>query len=308
MGEIVDRDPIIRVSMFLGCSKEAAESIAPTIQHILQKVALVQIWDEDCFPPGNFVLDGLSAQASKYDFAIMLLAADDFVEIRGDRLIAARDNTVFEAGIFMAHLGRERTFILVPNLSNMRLPTDFAGLTTISYPADLTAEEIQPKLGPACREMRRQIVKLGPRQKLPDLTGGMTAVLSAFGRTTVVKHSQVTALLARYNMQHETNNIAGWEKAADYCIHHLEHMRLVEKFLGRRVGARLTAEGQRLIESPVFQRHFASLTATDRGRDVPRLLDQLFATAGSADAETATRLTVVSAERSEEPAGRGAVT
>jgi len=44
---------------------------------------------------------------------------------------AARDNVLFELGLFMGALGRERTYVV--NEKSVRLPTDLAGIATVSF-------------------------------------------------------------------------------------------------------------------------------------------------------------------------------
>jgi predicted nucleotide-binding protein len=70
------------------------------MQAELARAANVQIWTQDFFPPGSYVLDVLAEKANRFDFAILIFAADDVLESRGKRYLAARDNTVLEAGFF----------------------------------------------------------------------------------------------------------------------------------------------------------------------------------------------------------------
>jgi len=70
---------------------------------------------------------------SRFDFAILLLTPDDIVQSRSTELASPRDNVIFELGLFMGELGRDRTFILQQPGSGMKIPTDLAGVVTSNY-------------------------------------------------------------------------------------------------------------------------------------------------------------------------------
>jgi CRP/FNR family cyclic AMP-dependent transcriptional regulator len=129
--------------IFVGSSTEAAEHVAAVIQAELSRVATVQIWNQDFFPPGSYVIDTLAEKVNRFDFAILIFAADDLLESRGKRYLVARDNTVLEAGFFLAQLGRMRTFIVAPSADNLKLPSDFSGLTRITCPKELSLDLIR---------------------------------------------------------------------------------------------------------------------------------------------------------------------
>jgi predicted nucleotide-binding protein len=46
------------------------------------------------------------------DFAAFVVTADDVTASRGRRKASPRDNVVFEIGLFMGAIGRERTFVV----------------------------------------------------------------------------------------------------------------------------------------------------------------------------------------------------
>ena len=84
------------------------------------------------------MLEGATAM---YDFAVVILARDDVITVGHGEVLKARDNCVFEAGLFISAIGRKRCF-LVSSVSQKDLPSDLGGITSISFdeptdPADL---------------------------------------------------------------------------------------------------------------------------------------------------------------------------
>jgi predicted nucleotide-binding protein len=57
-------------------------------------------------------LDRLLEAKTTYQYAIFIFTPDDTITIRGEDVLVTRDNVIFEAGLFMSHLGRKRTFIV----------------------------------------------------------------------------------------------------------------------------------------------------------------------------------------------------
>jgi predicted nucleotide-binding protein len=63
----------------------------------------------------------------------LVLTADDVTIRRGRKSHAPRDNVVFELGLFIGSLGRERTYIVTEKSVDLRLPTDLLGVTYLPY-------------------------------------------------------------------------------------------------------------------------------------------------------------------------------
>lgn len=122
-----------RPVVFIGSSKEALP-IAERVRDLIRYSAQVRLWDSS-FSPGEWTLQAILDHAQDSDFGVFLMAPDDNTVLRGKRQWTVRDNVLFEAGIFMGAIGPKRTFLLWPSnaFGHLRLPSDLAGMTTLSY-------------------------------------------------------------------------------------------------------------------------------------------------------------------------------
>jgi SAM-dependent methyltransferase/PAS domain-containing protein len=93
-----------------------------------------------------------------------VFAADDIVKLRDETLSSVRDNVLFELGLFMGKLGKERVFFILPeNQGSLRLPSDLLGISTVTF--DDSRSNIEAAFGPACFKILRAIEKHGVRQE-----------------------------------------------------------------------------------------------------------------------------------------------
>jgi len=61
------------------------------------------------------------------------MTADDIVISREIEASAPRDNVIFELGLFMGHLGKERTLFAFPKGQQSKLASDLQGVTPLHY-------------------------------------------------------------------------------------------------------------------------------------------------------------------------------
>ena len=86
-------------SMFVGSSSEGLE-IARAIRVLLGDAAEITLWNEGFFRPGNTFIDTLVNALPRFDFAALVLTADDLVRSRDLESFGPRDNVLFELGLF----------------------------------------------------------------------------------------------------------------------------------------------------------------------------------------------------------------
>jgi Predicted nucleotide-binding protein containing TIR-like domain len=63
----------------------------------------------------------------------MIWAADDSTASKGAVTALPRDNVVFECGLFMGALGKDRVFVAIDKSTDIKVPSDFAGITLVFY-------------------------------------------------------------------------------------------------------------------------------------------------------------------------------
>lgn len=142
--------------LFIASSKEGLD-YAYAIQKNLDDDADVTVWTQGIFDLSATTVESLIGALDKFDFAIFVFAPDDVLRIRQRKFVAVRDNVVFELGLFMGKLGRDRTFIVVPKSSDLRIPTDLAGITPGKFNPERNDGNLSAALGAFCNDVRLQI-------------------------------------------------------------------------------------------------------------------------------------------------------
>lgn len=138
--------------------------IAEFIQSNLEHVSYPEIWSQNIFELSSTTIESLFEFLNKIDFAIFILSPEDIVEIRSKKAPAVRDNVIFELGLFMGKLGRDRVFYIIPRNEKIHLPTDLLGITPGTY--DPEHPNPSAALGPFCTQIKHQIMKIY-RPKFP---------------------------------------------------------------------------------------------------------------------------------------------
>lgn len=116
--------------IFVGSSSEGLPIASRISSSIKGKGLNVKSWNKDVFSPSESNIEALVEQAKSCDFAILVLTPDDWVKSRGKMKIAPRDNVIFELGLFMGAIGRNRTYLLTTK-NTMKLPSDLDGVTRV---------------------------------------------------------------------------------------------------------------------------------------------------------------------------------
>ena len=147
--------------LFVGSSKEGLPWATALATAIPPGIAAVTLWSEGVFGASHFPIEDLSGLLHVADFAALLASADDTVVSRGKESQSPRDNIVFELGLFMGVLSRQRTFLVVPQNMDIKIPTDLLGINAVRY--DPLAATPQDAVAAAAAEIAAAIQKSGTR-------------------------------------------------------------------------------------------------------------------------------------------------
>lgn len=162
--------PRTRPSLFVGSSAEGLR-IAKALQVLLDHACEVTIWSQGVFGLSQGSLESLVAALDDFDFAVLVLTPDDLVHSREVTSPAPRDNVLFELGLFMGALGRQRTFLLYDRSSSIKLPTDLAGVTAATFEPHVSGN-LQASLGACATRIEDHVGRQGIRsgERLRQLT------------------------------------------------------------------------------------------------------------------------------------------
>jgi predicted nucleotide-binding protein len=161
--------------VFIASSSEGL-NFATAIQDLLiqklgQKVD-VRIWKQE-FKISKAFIESLEKETFDNDFAILVLTPDDITTSRKKKNQSPRDNVIFELGLFMGSLGRERCFFVHNETPDLKLPTDLLGVMGATYnyvseesSKDISKETLAVVLNDPCSVIADRITELSTRRKL----------------------------------------------------------------------------------------------------------------------------------------------
>ncbi len=150
-------EPVI----FIGSSSEGLK-IAGAINNYLSRLPCVpKLWDAGVFEASKTTIEDLLKFTKESDFAVIVLTPDDITRSRRTKKMAPRDNVVFELGLFMGALSRERTYIVAPRNVGIKIPTDLLGVTCLPYEFS-PRKSLALQLRSVFRNIRKLVEKYGP--------------------------------------------------------------------------------------------------------------------------------------------------
>jgi len=103
-------------------------------------------------------LDDLLTALKDFDFGIFVFKPDDISIIRNSKVNTVRDNVIFELGLFIGKLGKQRVFFVQPDsIIDFHLPTDLLGMTPGKYNDKREDGNLKAALGPFCNQVRNKL-------------------------------------------------------------------------------------------------------------------------------------------------------
>jgi len=193
----------MRPKLFVGSSIEGLP-VAYAVQQELDADAEITVWTQGVFELSKSSLESLVEVLEGYDYGVFVFRPDDVILMRGKEERTTRDNVVFELGLFIGALGRERTYLVVPrNSGGLHLPTDLLGMTPATFDPERQDGNLRAALGPACHTIREAMKKHGlaptenrrESEQLPSVQydeNDIIAILASWVRSqTMISNSQV---------------------------------------------------------------------------------------------------------------------
>lgn len=126
-----------------------------------------EVWNEEVFNFSQSCMESLEHQLDRADFAIVILTANDTGVVRKQSVNLPRDNVIFELGLFMGRLARERCCFFIDGSSKTHVLSDLSGINSVNYfPGNGSRVSARPGLKAQVEYVLERILKLGIRYKL----------------------------------------------------------------------------------------------------------------------------------------------
>lgn len=124
---------------------------------------VVRVWTDGVFVAGRTPIESLVAQLDELDYGLFVVTRDDIVVSRDQSLAGPRDNVIFELGLLIGALGRDRTLMVrLRDEQDLKVPSDLFGVKALEV-APGNEADLASRVGPAVDEFRRIIKRLGCR-------------------------------------------------------------------------------------------------------------------------------------------------
>lgn len=126
--------------VFIGSSTEGL-GVAKFVKDYLSTNYDCIVWNEDVFNANENFLDTLLKAASLFDFGVMIFSSDDETKVRHKVFDTPRDNVMFEFGLFLGRVGKDRAFVIQEE--GCHLPSDLLGITIPCYKTTIDSDGVK---------------------------------------------------------------------------------------------------------------------------------------------------------------------
>jgi hypothetical protein len=231
-----------RPSLFIGSSTEGL-ALAQGVRALLDADAEVSLWNEGFFKPGKTFIESLINGLTGFDFAVLVLTPDDLTSSRSVETLSPRDNVIFELGLFMGRIGRQRTLLLHQADADLKLPSDLAGLAAVTYRWPRADGSHRAAVAAACDDIRRVMRQRGPRKKHAQAIEGIASRQNAQDEKIRSLQVALQGIVTLY----ERDKLIGMAGAAPFMCYYSDDLHAELKrlramgFVHHREGVGLTA-------------------------------------------------------------------
>ena len=161
--------------VFIASSAQAVR-VAEFAQRDLMYCSEPEVWSNDKFPSRQTPIESLFKILEQFQFALFVAVPEDVTTKGGTEYHTVRDNVLFEMGLFLGRLGRDRVFCIAPNDvdgARLHLPSDLTGIQPNHY--DAKAQNLQAAVSPALLELKEAIRQFDQNNMIFDARKGLTA-------------------------------------------------------------------------------------------------------------------------------------
>lgn len=255
-----------RPVIFVGSSTEGLK-YAKALQQNLDHAMQVVLWSQGVFGLSDGTLESLVEKLQTVDFAALVVTPDDLIISRDSEQHAPRDNVLLELGMCIGSLGRERSFLVYDRSSNIKLPSDIAGITPATFqPHD--DNNVQAALGAACTQIEQKALKLGERIKqgqvgIIDQNSQYKIIADLLG--VVADNYLIQMLLSKFPLKRDIGtfrNLGNYWYGIEFQKRH-------------HGGGRFSVDElcEKLLEADIVSQNLSfEVSLTERGKDFARWL------------------------------------
>lgn len=193
--------------IFVASSRESLD-VADAFNINLDYQAEVTVW-KNGFALSQTTIDSLVKLAESVDFAIFIFTPDDIAVIREATQQVARDNVIYELGIFTGTLGKDRCFIVKPRDVDLHLPSDLLGLTPADYNGSRTDGNLEAAVNHPCALIKKRVAELGVVKEDLDIQKKQRRKLGYDYKLGDVEHRLLAKVLESYSRA--PDGVAIWD-------------------------------------------------------------------------------------------------
>lgn len=194
--------------IFIGSSVESLP-IADAIAENLEFDAEVTIWRSGTFNLSSNTLDDLIRKSKSVDFSIFIFSPDDLAIMRAKELHVVRDNVLFELGLFIGSIGKDRCFIIKPRGIDLHFPSDLLGITPTDYDPNRSDENLTSALTYASTQIKREINIKGVFKEIITAKVQKLDVNNVLSEVSDTDLIVLSSLLESYN--NDVEGCASWD-------------------------------------------------------------------------------------------------
>lgn len=204
----------------------------------------VRLWKEGgVFALSETIFESLLKMPDVFDFGVFVLSPDDSLVKDGEEFRAARDNVVFELGLFTGSLGRQRSFFITPKSAGFHLPSDLAGVVSAEYDPELEGLNPAEAMREPCAKIRAAI----EQSLLPSKpTEASVAACYIQDRLHMLRHAQSRAEV-----------LSDVEKFITRGVYPFRHVRVGFAATKTDKGGRTFLRVEDLVPEEVVHRNFS---------------------------------------------------